>query len=129
MRLTRRNPDGNFEAVLNLFYVKDGVTWVLGGGPAPDYPDIKLDDWIRGVFRKFCPDLEIDKLNDDDLSSAMAEMMIFEDMDSIEYLVALFYNAAWAFSLLNAKLMEYEDTGLKPEDVNELKFRMEQLEK
>ena len=38
MRLTTDNPQNNVETALNLFYIKDGETYVRGGGPAPDYP-------------------------------------------------------------------------------------------
>lgn len=129
MRLTHRKPDDNVTAALNLFYCKDMTTWVRGGGPAPEYPDVKLDDWIRGVVKKFKADIDVDAMNDEELNMAMAELTIFEDMETIEDLIALFYNAAWAFSALNAKLTEYEDTGLSPKEVVEMKARMEGLEK
>ena len=128
-RLTKTNPDGNFEAMLNLFFCAEGTTWVRGGGPAPEYPDVKLNDWIRDVIKRLDADIEVDEMDDEELNMAMAELTIFGDMETIEDLIALLYNAAWAFSALNAELMEYEDIGLSPEEVKDLKFRMENLEK
>lgn len=32
MRLTTNTPQGNLEQSLNLFYAKDGKTWVRGDG-------------------------------------------------------------------------------------------------
>ena len=46
-RLTTNCPDNNLDAALNLFYIKDFETWVRGGGDGPDYPDIRLYDFIR----------------------------------------------------------------------------------
>ena len=124
MRLTKKKPDGNFEAVLNLFYCKDMTTWVRGGGPAPEYRDVKLDDWIRGVVKRFNAYINVDEMNDEELNMQMAELMIGEEMETIEDFIALFYNASWAFSALNARLMEYEDTGLSPEEIAEMKGRI-----
>ena len=31
------DPQDNISTAPNLFYVKDGWTWIRGGGPAPDY--------------------------------------------------------------------------------------------
>lgn len=124
VRLTKKKPDENFEAVLNLFYCKDMTTWVRGGGSAPEYRDVKLDDWIRGVVKRFNADINVDEMNDEELNMQMAELMIGEEMETIEDFIALFYNAAWAFSALNARLMEYEDTGLSPEEIAEMKGRI-----
>ncbi|MBQ9647042.1 MAG: hypothetical protein IJV43_01605 [Oscillospiraceae bacterium] len=115
-RLTYKDPKDNFFSTLNLFYCKDGTTWVRGGGPAPDYPDVKLDDWIRGIVKNFKADIDVDEMDDENLNMAMAEL-IFDGSDTMEGFIALVYNAAWAFSALNAKLMEYEDTGLTPEEI------------
>ena len=46
-RLTTNCPDNNIDAALNMFYIKDSETWVRGGGDGPDYPDIRLYDFIR----------------------------------------------------------------------------------
>ena len=130
-RLTSSNPDDNFGTMLNLFFCKDGTTWMRGGGPAPEYPDIKLDDWIRGIIKKFCPEEApyYEQINDDHLNMIMAEITLGGGLDTSEDLVALLYNTAWAFSELNARLMEYEGTGLSPQEVSVMKFRLEGLEK
>ena len=129
MRLTHKKPDDNLTAALNLFYCKDMSTWVRGGGPAPDYPDVKLDDWIRGVVKTYKADIDVDSMSDEELNETMADLTIFENMETIEDLIAMLYNAAWAFSALNARLMEYEDTGLTPKEVSDIKLRLEGLGK
>ena len=129
MRLTTDKPDGNFETALNMFYAKDGTTWVRGGGPAPDYQDVELNEWIRSIVKKLGADIEVDGVSDEELNMTMAEITIFDGLEDIDGLIAMLYNAAWAFSELNARLMDYEDSGLTPEEVKELKFRMEGLDK
>ena len=38
-RITTDHPSDNIETALNLFYIKNGETWVRGGGPGPaDFP-------------------------------------------------------------------------------------------
>lgn len=129
MRLTYEKPVDNLTAALNLFYCKDMTTWVRGGGPAPEYPDMKLNDWIRGVVKMYKADIDVDSMSDEDLNCAMADLTIFEDMETIEDLIAFLYNAAWASSALNARLMEYEDTGLTPQEIVDMKARLEGLDK
>ena len=111
MRLTTDKPDGNFEAALNLFYCKDGTTWVRGGGPAPDYPDVKLNDWIRVLIAQHGDDKELadkDKWDDSSLNDVLSDM-VFDGTETIDGVLALLYQEAWAFSELNARLKEYED--------------------
>lgn len=129
MRLTYREPPDNFTATLNLFYCKDMDTWVRGGGEPPEYPDVRLDDWIRKIIKTFNADIDADSMNSEELNAVMAEMVMFEDTETVEDLIALLYNAAWAFSELNGRLMKYEDTGLTPQEVVEMKARLEGLEK
>lgn len=50
-RLTTDIPKGNFENALNLFYNKDGWTWVRRGGTAPDYKDVSRDLKSEGQCR------------------------------------------------------------------------------
>lgn len=57
-RLTTNCPDNNLDAALNLFYIKDFEAWVRGGGDGPDYPDIRLYDFIRKAAKILLPDLE-----------------------------------------------------------------------
>jgi hypothetical protein len=112
-RLTTNCPDNNLDAALNLFYIKDSETWVRGGGDGPDYPDIRLYDFIRKAAKILLPDLEF-PMDDDGVDYAMGELLL-DGPDEPTGLLALLYTAAWAYAELRGRLMQYEDTGLTPE--------------
>lgn len=114
-RLTTDKPEGNVENSLNLFYIKDQWTWVRGGGPAPDYKDVSLCDLARMMVKANIPDTELPK-DDDNLSMMMHEWLM-DEPDTAEGIIALLYNAGWAFAELRQRLAAYEDTGLTPEDL------------
>ena len=114
-RLTTETPKDNLEAALNLFYIKDHETWVRGGGHEPDFEDVNLSDFIRDVAKKHFPDIEMPESNDD-LIFAMAEWLM-DGVDEPTGVLALLYTAAWTYSELRRKLMQYEDTGLTPEEI------------
>jgi len=111
-RLTTNCPDNNLEAALNLFYVKDFETWVRGGGDGPDYPDIRLYDFIRKAAKILLPDLDF-PMDDDGVDYAMGELLL-DGPDEPTGLLALLYTAAWSYAELRGRLMQYEDTGLEP---------------
>lgn len=117
-RLTTDCPDNNLDAALNLFYAKDGETWVRGGGDGPDYPDIRLCDFIRKAAKILLPDLDF-PMDDDGVDYAMGELLL-DGPDEPTGLLALLYTAAWAYAELRGRLMQYEDTGLTPEEIKEL---------
>lgn len=118
-RLTTETPKDNLETALNLFYIKDYETWVRGYGPAPEYADVSLFDLTRDIVKTHIPDAEL-PADDDNLSNMMSEWLM-DGIDSAEGVVALLYTAAWAYAELRHKLMRYEDTGLEPGQVMELK--------
>lgn len=111
-RLTTNCPDNNLDAALNLFYIKDFETWVRGGGDGPDYPDIRLYDFIRKAAKILLPDLDF-PMDDDGVDYAMGELLL-DGPDEPTGLLALFYTAAWSYAELRGRLMQYEDTGLEP---------------
>lgn len=115
-RLTTNSPDNNLDAALNLFYIKDFETWVRGGGDGPDYPDIRLYDFIRKAAKILLPDLDF-PMDDDGLDYAMGELLL-DGPDEPTGLLALLYTAAWSYAELRGRLMQYEDTGLTPEEVS-----------
>ena len=117
-RLTTNCPDNNLDAALNLFYIKDFETWVRGGGDGPDYPDIRLYDFIRKAAKILLPDLDF-PTNDDGVDYAMGELLL-DGPDEPTGLLALLYTAAWSYAELRGRLMQYEDTGLTPEEINDL---------
>ena len=111
-RLTTNCPDNNLDAALNLFYIKDCETWVRGGGDGPDYPDIRLYDFIRKAAKILLPDLDF-PTDDDGVDCAMGELLL-DGPDEPTGLLALLYTAAWSYAELRGRLMQYEDTGLEP---------------
>lgn len=111
-RLTTNCPDNNLDAALNLFYIKDFETWVRGGGDGPDYPDIRLYDFIRKAATVLLPDLDF-PTDDDGIDYAMGELLL-DGPDEPTGLLALLYTAAWSYAELRDRLMQYEDTGLEP---------------
>ena len=111
-RLTTNCPDNNLDAALNLFYVKDFETWVRGGGDGPDYPDIRLYEFIRKAAQILLPDLDF-PMDDDGVDYAMGELLL-DGPDEPTGLLALLYTAAWSYAELRGRLMQYEDTGLEP---------------
>ena len=57
-RITTDHPSDNIETALNLFYIKNGETWVRGGGPGPEFPEASLFDYLREIVKMH--GLEID---------------------------------------------------------------------
>lgn len=122
-RLTTNCPDNNLDAALNLFYIKDSETWVRGGGDGPDYPDIRLYDFIRKAAKILLPDLDF-PMDDDGVDYAMGELLL-DGPDEPTGLLALLYTAAWSYAELRGRLMQYEDTGLTPEQCENAKTIIE----
>nr|DAW55910.1 MAG TPA: hypothetical protein [Caudoviricetes sp.] len=118
-RLTTNCPDNNLDAALNLFYIKDFETWVRGGGDGPDYPDIRLYDFIRKAAKILLPDLDFPMDDDDGVDYAMGELLL-DGPDEPTGLLALLYTAAWSYAELRGRLMQYEDTGKTPVEVSTL---------
>ncbi len=108
------DPQDNVSTALNLFYVKDGWTWVRGGGPAPDYADVSLCDYIRLIAKEH--GLDMAEGDDDAISMEMAELL-FDGTSTIDGIVATLYTAAWAFAELREKLKGYEATKRTAEDL------------
>lgn len=115
-RLTTNCPDNNLDSALNLFYIKDSEAWVRGGGDGPDYPDIRLYDFIRKAAKILLPDLDF-PMDDDGVDYAMGELLL-DGPDEPTGLLALLYTAAWSYAELRGRLMQYEDTQLTPEEID-----------
>ena len=117
-RLTTNCPDNNLDAALNLFYIKDFEAWVRGGGDGPDYPDIRLYDFIRKAAKILLPDLDF-PMDDDGVDYAMGELLL-DGPDEPTGLLALLYTAAWSFAELRGRLMQYEDTERTPDEIKSM---------
>ena len=129
-RLTTDDPQNNLSIALNLFYVKNRETMVRGGGPAPDYPDVTLNEYIRTIAKTHGIDLGIGEETQDDMETGEAMFeLLFDGVETLAGVLATLYAAGWAFSELRELLSRYDDTGLSPQEIEEMKFRMEGLEK
>lgn len=123
-RLTTNNPQDNLENALNLFFAREGKTWVRNYGLGQN-EDVSLDDLTREIAKT--NGLEIAQSDDDqEISWEMADALYISDgtLDG-ETVVALFYTAAWVCAELRAHLMAYEDTGMTPEEVGRIKEYMQ----
>ena len=107
MRLTTDTPQGNLEQALNLFYVKDGETWVRGYGE--NSADISLLDLIRKLVRRYTKYAAFpETMSNDDISFTMVDWL-FDGTDSMEGVLALLYQAAWVCAGLRERLKRFED--------------------
>ena len=125
-RLTTDRPEGNVENTLNLFYIKDKETWIRGGGPAPQYKDVTLDDFMRRQIKARLP---IDAPEDWKEFFAMMAEWLMDDPESETGLLALLYAAAWGFAEIRERLKRYEDTGAMPDVLEELLEGLTRIEK
>lgn len=117
-RLTTDAPKNNLESALNMFYAKDGETWVLRGGPEPAYADVTLFDYIRSaILNNYSERAPILNLDNDDLGMVISESWLFDGNATIEGIIATLYTAGWVAAELRARLKAYEDTGLDPEEI------------
>lgn len=74
MRLTTNTPQGNLEQSLNLFYAKDGKTWVRGYGE--NGTDIALLDLMRKLICRYMePDEIPETMSDEDVPCANADLI------------------------------------------------------
>lgn len=104
--LVNDDPQDNVSTALNLFYAKNGETWVRGGGPGPEYEDISLNDYVRLIAKEH--NLEMAKNeSDEEISFEMAELLL-DGTGTMEGIVATLYTAAWAFAELRERLKGYE---------------------
>ena len=107
MRLTTDTPQGNLEQSLNLFYAKDGETWVRGYGEHG--ADITLLDLTRKLIRQYVqPDEVPETMSDEDVMFAMVDWL-YGGTDSMEGVLALLYLAGWVCAELREWLKRFED--------------------
>lgn len=107
MRFTSNTPQGNLEQSLNLFYAKDGETWVRGYGE--NGTDIALLDLMRKLICRYMePDEIPETMSDEDVMFAMSDWL-YGGTDSMEGVLALLYLAGWVCAELRECLKRFED--------------------
>ena len=87
IRLTSDNP--SFD--LNTIYGKDREAWVMGGGPAPDYEDCKLEDMIRRMAATF--GVELLSENTDEFDEEMCDHLA-DGVETASGALAMLYHVA-----------------------------------
>ena len=126
-RMTTDRPQDNVQSTLNLFYIKDKETWIRGGGPAPEYRDVSLDDFMRRMIKEKHLDVKVPE-DWQEFSCMMAEWLM-DDPESETGMMALMYAAAWGFAEIRERLKRYEDTGAMPDVLEELLEGLTRIEK
>lgn len=107
------------ELALNQVFVKDGWAWYR---KAPE-DECSVCDLIRSAAAKGMDleDIELDQnLTDDELGDIMLDWLQFGEAEP-EGILAILYRALWAMAELRERLNQYEDTGLTPEEITEMK--------
>lgn len=107
---------GTYEPAHNCTFIRDGETWYR------DFDnEIRLRDMMREIIKNHS---QYDEQCDDD---EILDEILFENLqypaDDIDGLIAVFSMLAWSHSDLRERLKAYENTGLTPEQVQQLKER------
>lgn len=126
-RLTTDRPEGNVQSTLNLFYIKDKETWIRGGGPAPEYKDVTLDDFMRRMIKE--RNVDVKAPEDWQAFSCMMAEWLMDEPESETGMLAMMYAAAWGFAEIRERLKRYEDTGAMPDVLEELLEGLTRIEK
>lgn len=123
-RTTIEKPAGDMnmvELAHNCMYAKDRWAW---------YRDYDSDIDLRDFIRRFSEAEGASKLPDD--NEALADIL----MDDLQYGIndpngrtALVYRLMWAMADLRETLMEYENTGVNPKEIENLLHKWIPVEK
>lgn len=104
-RITSDKRDYGF-SFLNIFYGKNEEIWVRGGGPAPEYKDCSLYDFIRRISKEH--GVQVEPESDEDLSWQLHDML-WDGPETKEGLIAFFNVAAIQAAETRERLKEIED--------------------
>lgn len=121
-RLTSNKPVKEMkmrELAHNACYVKDRKAM---------YRDYNMDVDARELVRQLLKNyVHVDAAfaRDTDLDELMADFLC-DDINSIDGLIAVFYRNLWAMAELRERLRAYEDTGLTPDQINEIKQKTQE---
>lgn len=102
---------GMVDLARNQVFIKDGEAWYRDFGR-----EISVRDLAKEMFDfhniKYSSNL--DEFDEDMM------YLLEDDYQTIEGVIALFYRSLWAFADIRETLKAYEDTGLEPEEVEQL---------
>lgn len=105
-RLTTDKPQGNYQWLHNMTIIKDQEVYLRGSEE-----DINLVEFCKKECKEQC---------NTDIEADATEFGEYMDCDCV---VAWFYHMAVGHAELRARLQAYENTGLSPEQIEELKYR------
>ena len=91
---------------LNLIFVKDGEVWIRGGGPAPDYPDCTLVEYIGRIAEMH--HLDIVSRDAESLGDEMYDCLQY-GVEELEGVVAVLHAAAVQAAEMRGRLSDIED--------------------
>lgn len=91
---------------LNLIFVKDGEIWIRGGGPAPDYPDCTLVEYIGRIAETH--HLDIVSRDAESLGDEMYDCLQY-GVEELEGVVAFLHAAAVQAAEMRGRLADIED--------------------
>lgn len=91
---------------LNLIFVKDGEVWIRGGGPAPDYPDCTLVEYIGRIAEMH--HLDIVSRDAESLGDEMYDCLQY-GVEELEGVVAFLHAAAVQAAEMRGRLSDIED--------------------
>ena len=91
---------------LNLIFVKDGEIWIRGGGPAPDYPDCTLVEYIGRIAETH--HLDIVSRDAESLGDEMYDCLQY-GVEELEGVVAFLHAAAVQAAEMRGRLSDIED--------------------
>ena len=91
---------------LNLIFVKGGEIWIRGGGPAPDYPDCTLVEYIGRIAETH--HLDIVSRDAESLGDEMYDCLQY-GVGELEGVVAFLHAAAVQAAEMRGRLSDIED--------------------
>jgi hypothetical protein len=116
-RLTKEDVKkmGMFELAHNQVFAKDGWAWYR------DFErEISIIDLIKEIATKHNIEDDLLSANEEDFDEIMTDNLQF-GTNTLYGVLAMYYQALWAMGDLRSWLKPYEDTGLSPEEVEQLK--------
>jgi hypothetical protein len=115
-RLTTDNPDGNFETLMNYCYGKDHIAMLRYAGGCEHIP---LHEYVAKLCKeKGC-------INDDDVTLEDVEERVLDPMgDCCDCSIGALYCLGCQAVNMRGLLKQYEDTGLKPDEIEKERHDM-----
>ena len=99
---------GMLELSHNQVFVKNREAW---------YRDFETEITARDLARAMFARNGIECPSDNEEFDEYMLELLQDGYETIDGMIALYYNALWAFAGVREKLKAYEDTGLEPEDI------------